>query len=95
MKFVTAVYKVIYSSSAVTLRVGQPPKAATWTGTVRTSNIQKHTFTITVDTKTYTVDYSSKTKWVKGKAADLKKGVKVKVTGTLSKSTIEATSISV
>jgi hypothetical protein len=50
---------------------------------------------MTSKSKKYTVDYTAKTAFKKGKAADLRKGARVSVTGKLTKSTIKATSITV
>lgn len=68
-------------------------KSASWSGTVKTVDTKKDWFTFTSGSKTYTVDYNSMTKFSKGKATALKKGVKVTVAGTLSKTTIKASSI--
>ncbi len=86
---------VAVSSAGAAARVpAVVAKTSTWTGTVDTVDSKKDTFTMTV-AKKYRVDYSSSTKWTKGSATDLKKGAKATVTGTLSKVTIKATSISI
>lgn len=65
----------------------------TYTGTVKTADVAKDTFTMTVGTKTYTVDYTSKTKWTVGTSKSIKAKLPVSVTGTLSGVTIKATTI--
>ncbi|MHB8379954.1 MAG: hypothetical protein ACYDB2_08570 [Acidimicrobiales bacterium] len=62
-------------------------------GKVKTVDIAKDTFTLTLGAKTYTVAYKATTKFTKGSAKNLKAGVVVTVTGKLVKTVIEANSI--
>jgi len=65
----------------------------TWAGVVNSVNVKQHRFVYTWDGGKYTVTYTSKTKWSKGTAKSLKKGLHVTVTGNLKGSTIAATKI--
>ena len=68
--------------------------AKTYSGTVKTANTVKDSFTLTVGTTTYTVHYSAKTTFSKGTAANIKVGAAVSATGKLHKTLISATSVS-
>ena len=70
--------------------------SATWKGTVLSQDVAKDRFKmLTLKGKTFRVDFKSTTKWTKGTAADVKRGVWVSVTGTISKAIITATSIAI
>lgn len=62
-------------------------------GSVKTADVAKDTFTLKVGAKTYTVDFTAKTKWTKGTSKDLKAGASATVTGTLAGTVLKATSI--
>jgi len=63
-------------------------------GTVTTANVAKRTFTLTSGTVTYTVHFSSKTKFTAGSAAKIVAGAKVTVMGRTLKNIVHAASIS-
>jgi len=52
-------------------------------------------FTLEVGSKSYTVDYTTMTKFAMGSSKDIKAGGMIGVTGTLSKNIISATSLSI
>jgi hypothetical protein len=66
----------------------------TYSGTVKTANVAKRTFTLTSGTVTYTVHFSSKTKFTAGSAAKIVAGAKVTVMGRTLKNIVHAASIS-
>lgn len=67
--------------------------AKTYSGTVKSVTAGKDVFSLTAGKSVYTVDYTKMTKFTAGSTKSLKDGVKVSVTGKLSKSIITATSI--
>jgi hypothetical protein len=70
----------------------------TWRGKVATLHAMMgmhESFSLVVRTKTYTVDYTTHTRFAMGSATALKVGVDVTVTGTLKGSLITATKLSV
>jgi hypothetical protein len=84
----------VSTATAGTVAAVVAPQTSSWSGTVATVDTKKDRFTMASHKKTYTVVYTSKTVWKKGSSADLKKDVKVTVSGTLAKKTITAKSIS-
>ncbi len=98
---------VVLAVGSITLAAGAAPAGAatssshgvvahssvTWAGVVDSVTPSKHRFVYTWDGYRYTVTYSSKTKWSKGSAKSLKKGLHVTVTGNVNGSTIAATKI--
>ena len=71
----------------------KPVAAKTYSGTIKSVAKGKDVFALTSGKGHYTVDYSKMTKFTKGAAKDLKDGLKVSVTGKLTKSVLTATSI--
>ncbi len=81
-------------ASATTTATKAP---VTLTGKVLKAQATKHTFWLTVGTKTYRIVYGATTKFTKGSASLLVKGASVAATGTYvgkSKTVLKATSIS-
>ena len=64
--------------------------ARTYSGTVKTLDTAKDTFTIKSGSKVYTVDFTAKTKWTKLTSKTLKTGNPVSVTGALAGTVIRA-----
>lgn len=64
-----------------------------YAGTVKSVNAAKHHFIFTSGKSNYTVVWSAKTTWVKGKSTSLKAGAKVTVTGTAKGKVIIAKAI--
>lgn len=85
--FVASVAAPMAAASAATTA------AKAYSGTVKTADVAKDTFTIKSGTKTYKVDFTSMTKWTVGTSKSIKVGLAVTVTGTLSGTTIKAASI--
>ncbi len=84
---VTVVALPMESASAATAA------AKTYSGTVKTLDTAKDSFTIKSGSKVYTVDFTAKTKWTKLTSKTLKAADPVSVTGTLAGTVIKATSI--
>ncbi len=80
-------------ANAATKAKAKPVAAKTYNGTIKSVAKGKDVFALTSGKSHYTVDYSKMTKFTKGAAKDLKDGLKVSVTGKLTKSVLTATSI--
>lgn len=80
-------------ANAATKSKAKPVAAKTYSGTIKAVTKGKDVFSLTSGKRNYTVDYSKMTKFTKGAPKDLKDGVKVSVTGKLTKSVLAATSI--
>jgi uncharacterized cupin superfamily protein len=85
------------STSAFATVKSHTMMAHTWHGTIGVVHAKMGThesFTLKVGSKTYTVDYTTMTRFTMGSSKSIKAGGMISVTGTLSKNTITATKLS-